>query len=121
MITKYTAQQLDSNVQINYDGVGSGQGIADLESKTVDFAASDAPLSSSDAEKAPDALHIPETIGAVTIAYNLPGIPTGLHLTGKIIADIFQGKVTMWNDPCNSEHKPKHHPPSQTYTNRPPF
>jgi len=98
MITKYTGQVRPS-VQINYDGVGSGQGISDLESKTVDFAASDAPLSASDAEQAPNALHIPETIGAVTIAYNLPGIPTGLHLTGKIIADIFQGKVTVWNDP----------------------
>lgn len=48
--------------------------------------------------KAPNALHIPETIGAVTIAYNLPGVQTGLHLTGKAIADIFEGKVTWWND-----------------------
>ncbi|MGO8807147.1 MAG: phosphate ABC transporter substrate-binding protein PstS [Candidatus Bathyarchaeia archaeon] len=99
MITKYTST-VNSKVEINYDGVGSGQGIADLESKTVDFAASDAPLSSSDAEKAPDTLHIPETIGAVTIAYNLPGVPTGLHLTGKVISDIFQGKITTWNDPA---------------------
>ena len=98
MITKYDSA-VKPNVQINYDGVGSGTGISDLESKTVDFAASDAPLGSSDMIKAPDALHIPETIGAVTLAYNLPGIPTGLHLTGKIIADIFQGKVTIWNDP----------------------
>ena len=70
-----------------------------MRAKTVDFAASDAPLAASDMAKAPNALHIPETIGAVTLAYNLPGIPTGLHLTGKVIADIFQGKVTMWNDP----------------------
>jgi phosphate ABC transporter phosphate-binding protein len=48
--------------------------------------------------KAPNTLHIPETIGAVTIAYNLPSVPTGLHLTGKVIADIFSGNVTMWND-----------------------
>ncbi len=91
--------QVKSHVQINYDGVGSGQGIADLESKTVDFAASDAPLGASDMAKAPNALHIPETIGAVTVAYNLPGIATGLHLTGGVIADIFQGKITTWNDP----------------------
>ena len=97
MILQYTSK-VQTNLQINYDGVGSGQGIADLESKTVDFAASDAPLGASDMAKAPDTLHIPETIGAVTLAYNLPGIPTGLHLTGKLIADIFQGKVTMWND-----------------------
>ena len=97
MITKYTSQ-VRTNVQINYDGVGSGQGITDLKTKTVDFAASDAPLSTADMEQAPNTLHIPETVGAVTVAYNLPGIPTGLHLTGKIIADIFQGKVTIWND-----------------------
>ena len=98
MITQYTTD-VKPEVQINYDGVGSGTGVADFESKTIDFAASDAPLGRSDMAKAPNALHIPETIGAVTIAYNLPGIPTGLHLTGKVIADIFQGKVTIWNDP----------------------
>ena len=98
MITQYTTQ-VQPGVQINYDGVGSGTGVTDFESKTVDFAASDAPLNASEMAQAPNALHIPETIGAVTIAYNLPGIPTGLHLTGKVIADIFQGIVTMWNDP----------------------
>ena len=98
MIAQYTTQ-VQPGVQINYDGVGSGAGVTDFESKTVDFAASDAPLGPSDMAKAPNALHIPETIGAVTLAYNLPGIPTGLHLTGKVIADIFQGIVTMWNDP----------------------
>jgi len=86
-------------VQINYDGVGSGAGVTDFESKTVDFAASDAPLNAAEMAQAPNALHIPETIGAVTIAYNLPGVPAGLHLTGKVIADIFQGIVTTWNDP----------------------
>lgn len=98
MITNYTTH-VKSNVQVNYDGVGSGQGIADLESKTMDFAASDAPLGTTDMAKAPNALHIPETIGAVTLAYNLPNIPTGLHLNGKVIADLFQGIVTTWNDP----------------------
>lgn len=98
MVTKYSSS-VQPNVQIHYSGVGSGNGIADLEGKTVDFAASDAPLGASDMAKAPDALHIPETIGAVTIAYNLPGVPSGLHLTGKVVADIFQGLVTTWNDP----------------------
>lgn len=97
MIVNYTSS-VQPNVQINFDGVGSGTGITDLESKTVDFAASDAPLSSSEMAETPNALEIPETIGAVTIAYNLPGIPTGLHLTGKVIADIFQGLVTTWNN-----------------------
>jgi phosphate transport system substrate-binding protein len=96
MISHYHEQ--NTSVQINYQSIGSGGGISDLESKLVDFAASDAPLGLADMARAPNSLHIPETIGAVTIAYNLPGIATGLHLTGKVIADIFAGNVTMWND-----------------------
>jgi phosphate ABC transporter phosphate-binding protein len=99
IITKYTTD-VKPNYKINYQPIGSGGGIADLQTKTVDFAASDAPLSASDAAKAPNALHIPETIGAVTLAYNLPGVPSGLHLTGQIIANIYQGTITTWNDPA---------------------
>jgi phosphate transport system substrate-binding protein len=96
MISHY---KQETGVQVNYQSIGSGGGIAALEQKTVDFAASDAPLSANDTARAPNSLHIPETIGAVTVAYNLPGIPTGLHLTGNVIADIFAGNVTTWNDP----------------------
>jgi phosphate transport system substrate-binding protein len=95
MISHYAQ---DTNVHVTYNSIGSGGGIANLESKIVDFAASDAPLGATDRAKAPGSLHIPETIGAVTIAYNVPGIPTGLNLTGKVVADIFAGNVTMWND-----------------------
>jgi phosphate transport system substrate-binding protein len=98
IITKYTTD-VRTNVQVNYQSIGSGGGISALIAKTVDFGATDAPLSASDAAKAPNTLHIPETIGAVTIAYNLPGTATGLKLTGKVIADIIQGTLTMWNDP----------------------
>ena len=91
---------LNTNVQVNYQSIGSGGGISALTQKTVDFGCSDAPLSATDAANIPNALHIPETIGAVTVAYNLPGITTGLHLTGKVIADIYQGTITMWNDPA---------------------
>ena len=97
MISQYQKQK--TSVQINYQSIGSGGGIAALEGKTVDFAASDAPLGATDMAKAPGSLHIPETIGAVTLAYNLPNIPTGLNLTGNVIADIFAGNITMWNDP----------------------
>jgi phosphate ABC transporter phosphate-binding protein len=97
MIKQYQTQK--TNVLINYQSIGSGGGISALEGKTVDFAASDAPLGAADMAKAPNSLHIPETIGAVTLAYSLPNIPAGLHLTGKVIADIFSGNVTMWNDP----------------------
>jgi len=97
MISQY--QNANPTISINYQSIGSGGGISALEGKTVDFAASDAPLGAADAAKAPNSLHIPETIGAVTVAYNVPGVPTGLHLTGKVVADIFSGNVTTWNDP----------------------
>jgi phosphate transport system substrate-binding protein len=104
------------NVQVNYQPIGSGGGISAYKQSqaTVDFAASDAPLSASDAANIPNALHIPETIGAVTIAYNLPGVPTGLHLTGKVIADIFQGTITKWNDPAIQNLNPTTTLPAET-------
>jgi phosphate transport system substrate-binding protein len=97
-ISAYQSQK--SNVKINYNGVGSGSGINSLTNKLVDFAASDAPLSDSQRSAAPNTLHIPETIGAITLAYNLPGISNGLHLTGSVIANIFYGTITKWNDPA---------------------
>jgi phosphate ABC transporter phosphate-binding protein len=96
LITEYTKAK--PYIQVNYQPSGSGAGITALTDKTVDFAGSDAPLSASEREKAPNALHIPETIGSIAIAYNIPGVSSGLKLTGKIIADIFEGKITMWND-----------------------
>ena len=98
-IAYYTAH-VRTNVQIDYPGGGSGAGIKALTDKTVDFAGSDAPLTASQRAAAPNALHIPETIGAITVAYNLPGVPTGLKLTGQVIADIFLGTTTKWNDPA---------------------
>lgn len=98
MIAQY--QKNKTNVQINYQSLGSGAGISALENKIVDFAASDAPLGVADMALAPNSLHIPETIGAVTVAYNLPNVPTGLKLTGQAIANIYNGSVVkMWNDP----------------------
>jgi phosphate transport system substrate-binding protein len=96
MIIDYTTTRTWATV--NYQSIGSGGGISALQQKTVDFAGSDAPLSATDAANIPNALHIPETIGAVTIAYNLPGVPTGLHLTGEVISNIYLGTITKWND-----------------------
>jgi phosphate ABC transporter phosphate-binding protein len=98
LITEYTKAK--PYIQVNYQPSGSGAGITALTDKTVDFAGSDAPLSASEREKAPNVLHIPETIGPIAIAYNVPGVPKDLKLTGQIIADIFEGKITMWNDPA---------------------
>jgi phosphate transport system substrate-binding protein len=88
------------DVDINYQSIGSGGGIKQFTAKTVDFGASDAPLTALEAQGAPGAVHIPETIGSVVAAYNIPSIPDkGLKLTGDVLADIFLGKITKWNDP----------------------
>ncbi len=94
----YYTTNVRTNVQIDYPGGGSGAGIKAFTDKTVDFAGTDAPLTDSQRAAAPNALHIPETIGAITIAYNLPGVSTGLKLTGQTIADIYLGNITKWND-----------------------
>ena len=86
-------------VTLNYQSIGSGGGVSQHTQKTVDFGATDAPLSSTESAAAPGTLHIPETIGSITISYNIPEIPQkGLNLTGPIIADIYMGKITKWND-----------------------
>jgi phosphate ABC transporter phosphate-binding protein len=105
--------QLNSNVQLNYQSIGSGAGIKLLEQKTVDFAASDAPLQPSEQAKAPNTVTIPESIGGITISYNLPGIDKGLNLTGPVIAQIFMGNITSWNDPAIANLNPGASLPSQ--------
>lgn len=85
-------------VQMNYDALGSGAGIIALIQKTVDFAASDAPMTDAERQAGPNILHIPETTGSVVFAYNVPGIPRGLNITGPVVAGIFLGTITKWND-----------------------
>jgi phosphate transport system permease protein/phosphate transport system substrate-binding protein len=93
-------QKVKPDVNINYQSIGSGGGIKQFTAKTVDFGATDAPLSQNESQNAPGAVHIPETIGSVVAAYNIPSIPDkGLKLTGEVLADIFLGKITKWNDP----------------------
>src|SRR5881628_3993278 len=102
LITKWSSVYVNDTggrVQVNYQGIGSGAGIQAITAKTVDFAGSDAPLKPSERAAAPGLLHVPETIGAVTAAYNVPGISTGLNLTGPVLVEIFRGNVTMWSDP----------------------
>ncbi len=92
--------KINPDIMLNYQSIGSGAGIKLLEQKSVDFGASDAPLSATDMQKAPGVLTIPESIGGITITYNLPGIDKGLKLTGPVIAQIFMGNITSWNDPA---------------------
>ncbi len=91
-----------SGLTVNYQAVGSGAGITSLESKTVDFGASDPPLKSEEetalAKNGSPAVQIPMFLGAITVSYNLPGVQSGLKLDAKTISDIFLGKVKTWND-----------------------
>ena len=89
-----------TGIKINYQAIGSGGGIRQLLSRTVDFGGTDAFMSDEEMAKAPGKiLHIPTTLGAVVVAYNLPGKPT-LRLTPDILAGIFLGKIKKWNDPA---------------------
>jgi phosphate transport system substrate-binding protein len=101
-------QNVNPNVNINYQSIGSGGGVRQFTERTVDFGASDAPLTGNETQalSAP-AVHIPETIGSVVAAYNINGVPEkGLKLTGPVLADIFLGKITTWNDPRIMELNP---------------
>jgi len=88
----------DNKVKVNYGGGGSGAGITQIKDKNVDFAGSDAPLSESDSTTY-GLVHIPETLGAVVVAYNEPGLQ-GLRLDGSTLARIFMKNITTWNDPA---------------------
>src|SRR3712207_2320527 len=92
-------QSVSPSVSINYQSIGSGGGVRQFTERTVDFGASDAPLTEEEMQALPSTpVHIPETIGSVVAAYNLPGIDKGLKLTGPVLADIFAGKITRWDD-----------------------
>lgn len=94
-----TYHRLHPEVSVNYQAIGSGGGQRALFDGTVQFAASDAFLSDDDLAKHSDLVHIPITIGAVSLGYNLPGV-TDLRLTGPVLADIYLGKIKTWNDPA---------------------
>ncbi|MBA4391286.1 MAG: phosphate ABC transporter substrate-binding protein PstS [Syntrophus sp. (in: bacteria)] len=86
-------------VKINYQGIGSGGGINQLTKKTVDFGATDAFMTAKElTEAGATVIHIPTCLGAVVVTYNLPGNPK-LNFTPDVVADIFLGKITKWNDP----------------------
>ncbi|MGO9606816.1 MAG: phosphate ABC transporter substrate-binding protein PstS [Candidatus Binataceae bacterium] len=90
----------DPDVRFNYQSIGSGGGIRMLSNRTVDIGASDAPLNDEQLKAAPGKiLHFPSVMGAVVIAYNLPGFSGQLKLTGPVVAGMFMGKIVKWNDP----------------------
>lgn len=96
----FSVYESKNHVKVNYQAIGSGGGILQLNNKTVDFGVSDAPLNKEQTKKmGAQVLQIPMASGAVVISYNLPGLKTKLKLSGKTLGDIFLGKITNWNDP----------------------
>jgi len=92
-------QKVKPDVNINYASIGSGGGIQQFLAKTVDFGATDAPLSKAEFAKAVNPVHIPETLGSVVISYNVPELSsTPLNLSGPVLADIYLGKIKKWDD-----------------------
>lgn len=106
-------QKVNPDVSINYASIGSGGGVKQFLEKTVDFGATDAPLTPTEFQKAGNPVHIPETIGSVVLAYNLPEVTTPLKLTGPVIADIYLGKIAKWDDPKIKELNPDISLPSE--------
>src|SRR6476659_3687127 len=93
--------KLHPNVQINYQSLGSGAGIRQITNQTVFFGATDGPMTPDQLLAAPSKiLHFPTVLGAVVPVYNIPGVNAELKFTGALLADIYLGKITKWNDPA---------------------
>jgi len=103
-----------TGTRINYQSIGSGAGIQQLKAKTVDFGASDAPLSDEEMKAMPaPVIHIPTVAGAVALTYNVPGIGKGLKLTPGVISGVFLGKIKNWDDPAIIKANPGMRLPKQ--------
>ncbi|PYP83731.1 MAG: phosphate ABC transporter substrate-binding protein PstS [Blastocatellia bacterium AA13] len=106
-----------SNVKLDYSSIGSGGGINQITSRTVDFGGSDAPMTAEQLKAAPgEILHIPTVLGAVVITYNLPSVTTEMKLTSDAVAGIFLGKITKWSDAAISASNPGVTLPDSTIT-----
>src|SRR6476660_9565131 len=104
-----------SDVQINYQSIGSGGGIRQVLAGTVDFGASDGPMTDEQLSQAKTKiLHIPTVMGAVVPAYNVPGVSGELKFTPEALSGIFLGKITSWNDPAIAKANPGVNLPSQS-------
>lgn len=102
-------QKLHPDIQIDYQSIGSGGGIRAITDKTVQFAGSDAPLSKSEFKKmggAANIVEVPSCAGGVVPTYNLPDLKQDLKFTGALLADIYMGKVSKWNDPAIAHLNP---------------
>jgi phosphate transport system substrate-binding protein len=105
-----------TGVKINYNPIGSGGGIAAITARTVDFGASDAPLTPDQFAACKGCVQIPWVLSATSIVYNVNGVPNNLKLTGPIIANIYLGKITTWNAPAIAKINPGVNLPSTKIT-----
>src|ERR1039457_2970143 len=100
--------KLHPDIEINYQSIGSGGGIRQVLAQTVDFGASDGPMSDDQLKEAKIKIfHIPTVLGAVVPAYNVPGVSGELHFSPKVIADICLGKITNRNDKAIAADNPR--------------
>ena len=107
--------KLHPDVQINYQSIGSGGGIRQVLAGTVDFGASDGPMTDEQLGQAKiKILHIPTVLGAVVPAYNIPGVTGEIKFTPEVLANIFLGKISNWNDPAIAKANPGVTFPNQT-------
>lgn len=107
--------KLHPDVQINYQSIGSGGGIRQVLNGTVDFGASDGPMSDEQLSQAKTKiLHIPTVMGAVVPAYNVPGVSGEIKFTPDVLANIFLGKINNWNDPAIAKSNPGVNFPNQS-------
>jgi len=101
-------QKVNKGVEFNYQSIGSGGGIKQVLAQTVDFGATDAPMTDEELKSAKTPIrHIPTVLGAVVAAYNVKGLEAGLKLDGETLANIFQGKIVKWNDAAIAKLNPK--------------
>ncbi len=100
LVAKWSGDyQRRAGVTVTYGAIGSGGGIAQITARTVDFGASDAPLTPDQASGCKGCLQVPWALAATAVAYNVKGVPSRLRLSGPVLAGIYLGKVTEWNDP----------------------
>jgi phosphate transport system substrate-binding protein len=105
-----------AGVTVTYGAVGSGGGIDAITGRTVDFGASDAPLTSDQAKACKGCLLIPWALAGTVVTYNVKGVPNNLKLTGPVVADIFLGNITSWNDSAIAKLNPGVNLPSTHIT-----
>ncbi|WP_425146191.1 phosphate ABC transporter substrate-binding protein PstS [Deinococcus sp.] len=107
LFTKVFSEYGKSGDTVNYQSVGSGAGQKALKDRVVDFAATDVPIPDADVSGYPGkVLTIPAAMGAVVISYNIPGVDSNLKFSGKVLADIYLGKIKLWNDAALTKLNP---------------